>query len=654
MSRFALRLSAYFTTVLTCCLACILPAGLCAQLWSGSLGDPIFAERFDGHKITLGTSTFTGVDSCPNKGGLYILTNFIFGCGGTESKPWQPTGGDHTRLISKNEKSNVMLVNGGRFKGTVYRTTVSGLCGNITYQFSAFAANMMQQSTCGGPVLPDLTFTITDAGGNILKTYSTGGIEVSGFVDWREFGTYFTTPASPTPVTLTITSTSTGCGSVFALDDITLRPCGTDVKVTLDGQELSYINVCDGYTNPFVLQATYSGFTNPKTIWQESLDTGITWKDIPGAAATSYDIPHFNHQVKMYRIAVAEDVNFNTPKCRVTSSPLWVGVYPHPDKQPLTYVSACLDKDLKMPFIPGGSTYNWYGPNGYYSPEVQAVIKKIQYKDTGYYQAMPISDFGCTITDSVYVTVSPSVTLTGTTKYDVCEGDKIVFDVTGGDSYTWTPATGLSSTATGNPFLYAKDSILYEVLSINQYGCRDSLFIYVNRYKRTTVSAGPDVYMLRGDTVSLSGSVTGTALQNYWSPNTYLTDEHLLNTTVHPPLGDWVYTLHANSAQGCGNSSDDVTVHVYNDLYIPNAFTPNGDGHNDVFGIMPVSNYKLVRFTVYSRWGSVLFTTATPSATWDGNYNSQPQPAGAYVYYVEMILPNGKKYNRTGLVTLIR
>lgn len=646
--------TAYVTSLLTLCMVCILPGRVHAQLWTGSLGDPVFAERFDGNKLPNGSTTFTGVDSCPNKGGLFLLTNFIFGCGGTDSKPWLPTGGDHTRLISKNQYSNEMLVNSGNFKGTLYQTKVDGLCGNITYQFSAFVTNMMQHTTCGGPALPNLTFTVTDAGGNVLAIYATGGIPVEGSIDWQEFGTYFTTPASPTPVTLTITSAAFGCGAVFAMDDITLRPCGTDVKVKLDGEELNYIEVCDGYTNPFLLQATYNGFTNPKTVWQESLDTGQTWKDIPSATAASYTIPHFDDQVKMYRIAVAEDVNFSSPKCRVTSSPIWVGVHHQPLKQPLTFVSACLDKDLKMPFIPGGTTYQWYGPNGYTSMAVQAVIKKIQYKDTGYYQVIAISDYGCTTTDSAYVTVSPSVTLTGTTEYNVCEGDKIVFDVTGADNYTWTPATGLSSTKTGNPILYVKDSVLYEVLSTNQYGCRDSLFIYVNRYKHTIVSAGPDKYMLSGDTVNLSGSVSGTSLQYYWSPNTYLTDDHQLNSTVHPPLGDWVYTLHANSAQGCGNSSDAVTVHVYNDFYIPNAFTPNGDGRNDVFGIMPISNYKLVRFTVYSRWGSVLFTTTTPGATWDGNYNSQPQPAGAYVYYVEMKLPNGEKYSRTGQVMLIR
>lgn len=638
-------------TLLFC--LCIMPVAIRAQLCAGSIGDAVFTESFDNNgALPQGVTGLAAANGCPGPG-EYLLTNFIFGC--KANGPWQPTGGDHTRTISKNQHSNEMLINGSGFSGLVYTAKAGGLCGNITYQFSAFIANMMQSTTCGGSAeQPNLTFTVTDAQGAVLQTYNTGGIATEGFVDWKQYGLFFTTPASPTPVTLTITGKAFGCGAVFALDDITLRPCGTKVTVTLDNDTLPFIDVCDGYKNPFVLKASYLGFNNPKTGWQVSLDTGQTWQDVPGAVNSTYAIPRFTDTVKMYRIIVAEDVNFSSPKCRVASAPIWVGVHPAPKQQPVTYVSACFNKDATMPFIKGGVTYLWLGPNGYTSINSQAVITKIQYADTGLYKVIAISDYGCTTTDSVYVSVSPSVTLQVTTSFNVCEGNKIQFDASGGGTYLWSPATNLSSPTIPNPTLQVKDSARYQVLIANQYGCKDSAVVAVNVYRRTKVWAGPDKYLFAGDTTTLDAVVTGTGLTSYWVPNNFINNAQLLNPKISPPLGDWQYTLYVSSAQGCGNGTGVVKVHVYNNLYIPDAFTPNGDGKNDVFGIMPMSKFKVTRFTIYSRWGSVLFTTATPGATWDGNLNGQPQPPGAYIYYAEMILPDGKKYTRKGTVMLIR
>lgn len=621
---------------------------------SGSLGDAVVNESFDKNTLPIGYNDYKFVYGCPDNPGECTLTNFMFGCG---PKTFYVTAGDHTRIITHNTNSNELLVNATNKPGLIYRQKVDGLCGNITYQFSAFITNMINTSVCSGAtVAVNLKFTITDPNGTVLAQYNTGAIPQDGSVSWKQYGVFFTTPDVPTPVTLSIESTlAGGCSTVFAIDDIQLKPCGTQVYVTLDNDTTTVKELCPGYTNPLVLKATYLGFTRPKTIWQRSLDKGDSWEDIPGATANTYAAPHYTSDTTvLYRIIVAEDVNFNSPKCRIASTPVWIVVHNAPAAVPMAEVSGCLDKTLTMPYIQGGSNFVWDGPNGYHSISDQATVPHINIADTGIYHVLAINDFGCTVLDSVHVTVRPSVTLSVTTKYAVCEGQVIQFDASGGCTYNWTPATGLSSTTIANPTLTVKDSARYQVLIENTYGCKDSALIDVYVYRKTFVNAGPDKYVIEGDTATINATIKGTALQFYWTPTNYMDNPQSITPNVNPPLGQITYTLHANSAQGCGNVTDDVTVYVHHDIYIANAFTPNGDGVNDVFRILPYDKYVVKRFTIYNRLGYAVFTAGNASAAWDGTKNGQPQPAGTYVYYAEMALPNGKTFIKKGTVILIR
>jgi len=115
-----------------------------------------------------------------------------------------------------------------------------------------------------------------------------------------------------------------------------------------------------------------------------------------------------------------------------------------------------------------------------------------------------------------------------------------------------------------------------------------------------------------------------------------------------------VYTLNAVSALGCGTHSDQVKVNVLNDLYIPNAFTPNNDGLNDQFKIMSFANYKIINFEIFNRWGEIVYRATDNFGSWDGTYKKLPQPTGIYAFQVDIIGPNNTKIFRKGTVTLIR
>ena len=138
-----------------------------------------------------------------------------------------------------------------------------------------------------------------------------------------------------------------------------------------------------------------------------------------------------------------------------------------------------------------------------------------------------------------------------------------------------------------------------------------------------------------------------------WSPVTGL------NCTDCPsplaaPYTYTVYTLTVNYLSDC-SVSQSVTVYVGNgeDFYAPNAFTPNGDGNNDVFTMYGFGLSKL-NLKIFNRWGEKVFDSSNQWQGWDGTYKGENQNPGVYTYYAEGVYLNGKTREKEGTVTLIR
>jgi gliding motility-associated-like protein len=91
------------------------------------------------------------------------------------------------------------------------------------------------------------------------------------------------------------------------------------------------------------------------------------------------------------------------------------------------------------------------------------------------------------------------------------------------------------------------------------------------------------------------------------------------------------------------------------EIKMPTAFTPNGDNKNDLFRVPPQIYNRLISFTVFNRWGQIMFRTSDVSKGWDGQFQNHPAPTGTYVYYVVMrSLDNRKNITGKGYVTLLR
>lgn len=623
--------------LVTVLLQFFLLSNIHGQLCTGSLGDPVVNITFGNDNTPKGplkpgvtNMTYT-TSGCPNDG-QYGITNLAFGCFGNT---WFLLAGDHTGDVG----GRYMVINASFEPSDFYVDTVSGLCGNTVYEFAAWVANVLKPSACNFQgIKSNLTFRIETTSGSVLKKFDSGDIPLDPEKNWRQFGTFFSTPPGVDAVVLRITNNAKGgCGNDLILDDITFRPCGPKVNAYANGVSSQYIDICENDRSDFNFTAVYSaGLVDPMLQWQVSKDTGKTWIDILGEQTTSYTRKPTGKGRFQYRVAIAERSNFSSPRCRIASNVTTITVSPIPTGPTSTYVPGCTNSDVRIDGLQGsGLTYLWSGPNGYTSTNPYVLLPAVQYRDSGMYKVLIKTDLGCSRTDTFYLSVSPGAKATASSGGSICEGTSVGLSASGGVQYNWVPATGLSNAHIANPSASPVDTAIYKVVVTNQYGCKDSAFSTVNIWKKPVVNAGPDYRVFEGDPVILKGTLGGTSVSYSWSPTIYMQNSNTLTPTVIP--GDnIIYTLSGISNLGCGTVTDTVSVKVYKKVKAPNAFSPNGDGINDSWVISGLDTYPESTLKVYSRNGIVVFETRGGEKAWDGVYKGKPLPFGTYYYLIDL------------------
>ena len=147
--------------------------------------------------------------------------------------------------------------------------------------------------------------------------------------------------------------------------------------------------------------------------------------------------------------------------------------------------------------------------------------------------------------------------------------------------------------------------------------------------------------------------VTGNIASYDWTPDNRLESTGMADP-VASPAGTTTYQLEVVTIDGCRGTAREK-VGVYYDVRLPLAFTPNGDGHNDLFRVPAQSLVTVKQLSVYNRLGLMVFSTTNTGEGWDGNYHGVPQPPGVYVWSVEYINPlTRRSEQKKGTVVLIR
>lgn len=136
-----------------------------------------------------------------------------------------------------------------------------------------------------------------------------------------------------------------------------------------------------------------------------------------------------------------------------------------------------------------------------------------------------------------------------------------------------------------------------------------------------------------GNSVQLNASATGNIASYLWTPSTGLSNQSISNPIASPAVTT-TYNLKAVATNSCFTDKT-LTVKVLREIYIPNSFTPNGDGKNDVFRIPPGTSLNLKYFIIYDRYGNEIFNTTDINSGWDGTHKGTKSPNGAYTYLIK-------------------
>ena len=260
----------------------------------------------------------------------------------------------------------------------------------------------------------------------------------------------------------------------------------------------------------------------------------------------------------------------------------------------------------------------------------------------------------CTTADDISIRVVPYPNANAGVDTTVCFPARLQLHATGGESYVWTPSTFLSNVNIADPVATPTQSIRYVVAVTDVLGCPkpsfDSVLVLV---EKIVADAGPrDTSIVVNQPLQLNGTGAETFS---WTPSTGLNNPNIANP-VALLSENQQYVLKAQSAAGCmGTDTINVTVYkVDPGLYVPNAFTPNGDGVNDVFRPIPIGMKSLKYFRVYNRGGQLIFATSIQNKGWDGTFKGKPQDSDVFVWIVEGLDYQGKDIFQKGSVTLIR
>lgn len=246
-----------------------------------------------------------------------------------------------------------------------------------------------------------------------------------------------------------------------------------------------------------------------------------------------------------------------------------------------------------------------------------------------------------------------------TNKPSVCIADDVVFtDVTNpldGTTVAWHWDLGDGSIRTTNSFTYTytnTDSFYVKMYITNSQGCNsDTTNQLFAVYPYPTVDAGPDKTILEGGSVKFQPIVTGQGLTYLWTPDLYFNHNNRVKEALAiQVMQDVTYTLTVTALGGC-SLSDKVFVKVLKFPAIPNTFTPNNDGINDLWVIQYLNTYPDNRVQVFSKTGQLVFESHGYSKPWDGTKNGKPLPIDTYYYVIE---PGNGRDPITGYVTILK
>lgn len=334
----------------------------------------------------------------------------------------------------------------------------------------------------------------------------------------------------------------------------------------------------------------------------------------------------------------------------------------HPDPQvnisPLSPL-VCKDRGVSLQ-ASGGVQYEWSPAVGLSDISIANPLANPTANTT--YSVLATDANGCKGTATTTVNVAQPFQMPAIQEADICKGNSVQLNASGADSYQWiNNTTGLSNPQIANPVVKPEATATYTVVGFDSYRCySDTITVPVSVHSQPTVNAGDDLEVVVGSSNTLQITNSPDVVRWQWTPSDYLSCANC-PSPVSVPQSSIEYTVTVFTQYGC-KATDNVKLDVLckdGNIYIPTGFTPNNDGKNDVFRIEGQGVTRIISLRIFNRWGEIIFEAknfvpGSSVGSWNGRYKGIPAETGTYVYFVEMECSAGMKFERKGVVTLLR
>ncbi|MFT4758480.1 MAG: gliding motility-associated-like protein [Paraglaciecola sp.] len=284
------------------------------------------------------------------------------------------------------------------------------------------------------------------------------------------------------------------------------------------------------------------------------------------------------------------------------------------------------------------------------------------------YYLLAIDDLGCRDSVSVLINAFP-IDIEMADEVNICEEiGSVEIGVLNNDdlqnlTYTWSPAENIiGNTVNSNPVDLTVDEDMWVYVNVmNQFGCEIVDSTWVNYFDLngiiTDISATPDTIQLGSDEMSQLMVPQDDSFFYEWSPAGSLDNENIANPIAQPEETT-TYNVLISNEDGCATERD-IEVFVknldcdYPFVFVPSAFSPNGDNENDEFLVRGV-NIEEMNITIFNRWGQKVFETNNQEEGWGGTFKGELLAPDVYGYYLTVKCFNGKENFKKGNVSLLR
>jgi gliding motility-associated-like protein len=529
----------------------------------------------------------------------------------------------------------MMMINGATTAGVnVWTSETIAVVPNTNYAFSTWIQSI-------SPLAPSiLQFSIN---GTLLGNQVNASATTC---NWMQFYTTWNSGNSTTATISLVNENTIYSGNDFALDDISFAPVSVrmdsvtiNVETPLVTATPADTSICPGM--PVPLHA--SGSLN------------YTWSPAAGLSDPSIADPVVLMPVAAAGTTTIFTVTGTSARGCIADTTVSINLYPKllsigPDTLICRGDAATLHAGGG-----NGAIYSW-SPAASLDDPASATPVARPGGTTRY--ILTLTDANqCIEQDSVTVSVKTVPVFHAPPDEEVCIGFGVSLksDNAAGYIYDWSPATGLDHPSAPDPIASPDVSTRY-TLYIRDSLCAgyDSSYIIA-----VTVKPSPVIGIEKDNDIDCSvhtAQLKASGAASYvWTPASGLSNAFsadpvasIDNTTT--------FIVKGTGLNGC-YAYDSLTVLVTatgdNTFVVPNAFTPNGDGHNDCWGVTRWGDVQLEEMVIFNRWGQRVFNTRNPSDCWDGTYGGKPQPAGAYPFVIRAHSFCGV-IMKTGIVMLIR